>query len=81
MINKPIFSSRNNTLGHILKENEIVMSQIHLHVKLDFWLLYGSLFLPSFSTLIPSNPRTLGRRERRLERKGGIDMVRLLPGD
>jgi hypothetical protein len=32
--------------------------------------LIGFFFLPPFATLVPSNPPTLGRKERRLERKG-----------
>ena len=39
--------------------------------------LLGSLFLPH--PLHPSNPTTLGRKERRLEGEGGINFIRLLP--
>jgi hypothetical protein len=40
-------------------------------------------YLPSnlYSTLISSNPQTLGRKERRLEEKGDIGLFRLLPHD
>jgi hypothetical protein len=37
--------------------------------------------LQPFSTLIPSNPLTLGRKGRRLEGKEDIDILRLLPAD
>lgn len=41
--------------------------------------LYGFLLLLHFSTLIPSKPPTFGRRDRRRERKEGINSFRLLP--
>ena len=41
------------------------------------WFLY----LPPFSTPIPSNLLTLGRRERRLEGKEGVEPFRLLHAD
>jgi hypothetical protein len=41
----------------------------------------GLLYLPPFSTPISSNPRTLGKQEKRLEVKGGMDLFRLLPAD
>ena len=36
-------------------------------------LLYDALISTTLPTLIPSNPPILGRRERRLEKKGGIE--------
>jgi hypothetical protein len=47
----------------------------YIGYKQSFCLLCGFLFLPPFSTLILSNSPTLGRGGRRLEGKGGIDIV------
>lgn len=46
-------------------------------------LLGSYIYQPSnpYSTLIPSKPPTLGRRERGLEGKGVIDFFSLLPAD
>ena len=46
-----------------------------------FWLLYWATFLqPTFSTLIPSNLPTLGRRER-IEGRWNVNLLRLLSDD
>ena len=58
-----------------------VFANEHKYLLLDFWLLYGFLFLLHFSTLIPCDPPTLGRREIRLEEKEEIDIIRLLTAD
>jgi hypothetical protein len=43
--------------------------------------LFGFLYLPPFSTLIPSNIPTAGGRERRLQRKRGLGLFILLPAE
>lgn len=45
---------------------------------LEFWLLYGFLFLP-FSTLIPSNTATKGGEKEGWRGKGTVSLIRLLP--